>query len=469
MAFSSVQFLFVFLPLSLAVYWVCPRRLRNLVLDMFSLLFFAWAGLKGAAILALLICINWLGGLSLGRLAHKRPLLALLTVLNLAVLSGFRYAGFAAQTLNAVAPGLLPALSPALPLGISFYVLTAIGYCADVAAGRAEPEKSPLRFAVFLAFFGHGTSGPIVRYGQQAPQLDPCGQARCVSADRFCYGIKRLVLGLAKKALIADQMALIYARVTAVPAATLPAPILVLGYTAYMMQLYFDFSGYSDMAIGIGEFFGITLPENFDYPYLACSVGEYWRRWHISLSGWFRDYLYIPLGGSRCRLRRTCLNLLIVFALAGLWHGTAWKYLAFGLVHGVLLCLEHLGLRALLGQLPKFFQHLCTVVVLWGTLIIFGAPGLKEGLAVLRGIMSWQTGSKGYTLAAFADTKLLLILAASFLLCGPLQALSPRLKKALYERKAPSPAGMALLLVLLFLGLMRVMAGTYSAFSYFQL
>ena len=384
------------------------------------------------------------------------------------MLSGFRYAGFAAQTLNAVAPGLLPALSPALPLGISFYVLTAIGYCADVAAGRAEPEKSPFRFAVFLAFFGHGPSGPIVRYGQQAPQLDPCGQARCVSADRFCYGIKRLVLGLAKKAIIADQLALIYAKVAAVPAATLPAPILVLGYTAYMMQLYFDFSGYSDMAIGIGEFFGITLPENFDYPYLACSVGEYWRRWHISLSGWFRDYVYIPLGGSRCRLRRTCLNLLIVFALAGLWHGTAWKYLAFGLVHGALLCLEHLGLRALLGQLPKFFQHLCTVVVLWGTLIIFGAPGLKEGLAVLRGIMSWQTGSKGYTLAAFADTKLLLILAASFLLCGPLQALSPRLKKALYERKAPSPAGMVLLLVLLFLGLMRVTAGTYSAFIYFQ-
>lgn len=321
MAFSSVQFLFVFLPLALAVYWICPRRLRNVVLGAFSLLFFAWAGLKGAAILVLLAGINWLGGLSLGRLAHKRPLLTALVLLDLAVLGVFKYAGFAAETVNAFAPGLVPVLAPALPLGISFYVFTAIGYCADVAAGRAAPEKSPFRFAVFLAFFGHGPSGPIVRYGQQAPQLDPCGQARCVSADRFCYGIKRLVLGLAKKAIIADQLALIYAKVAAVPAATLPAPILVLGYTAYMMQLYFDFSGYSDMAIGIGEFFGITLPENFDYPYLACSVGEYWRRWHISLSGWFRDYVYIPLGGSRCRLRRTCLNLLIVFTLTGLWHG----------------------------------------------------------------------------------------------------------------------------------------------------
>lgn len=256
--------------------------------------------------------------------------------------------------------------------------------------GAPPQKKSPFRFTVFLAFFGHGPSGPIVRYGQQAPQLDPCGQARCVSADRFCYGIKRLVLGLAKKAIIADQLALIYAKVAAVPAATLPAPILVLGYTAYMMQLYFDFSGYSDMAIGIGEFFGITLPENFDYPYLACSVGEYWRRWHISLSGWFRDYLYIPLGGSRCRLRRTCLNLLIVFTLTGLWHGAAWQYVVFGLLHGVILCLERLGLGQLLNQMPKFFRHLYTVAVLWATLIIFGAPGLREGLAAWRGILTWQ-------------------------------------------------------------------------------
>ena len=235
-----------------------------------------------------------------------------------------------------------------------------------------------------------------------------------------------------------------------------------------MMQLYFDFSGYSDMAIGIGEFFGITLPENFDYPYLACSIGEYWRRWHMSLSGWFRDYVYIPLGGSRCRLRRTCLNLLIVFTLTGLWHGAAWQYVVFGLLHGLILCAERLGLRRALERLPRFFGHLYTVMVLWLTLVIFGAPGLKEGLAALWGIFTWQSGAKGYTLAAFADAKLLLILAVYFLLCGPLQALRPKLKEALYARKAPSLAGAAGLLALLFFGLMRVTAGTYSAFIYFQ-
>ena len=468
MAFSSVQFLFVFLPLALAVYYILPKRARNLVLCGFSLLFFAWSGLRGAALLVGLAALNWAGGLVLGRSARKRMWLTLLVSVNLGILALFKYAGFAAESVNTLFPGLLPVLTPALPLGISFYVFTAIGYCADLAAGRAEPARNPFRFFVFLAFFGHGPSGPIVRYAQQAPQLDPLGEERRVTADRFCYGIKRLVFGLAKKAVIADQLALIYQRVVSVPAETLPAPILVLGYVAYMLQLYFDFSGYSDMAIGIGSFFGLELPENFRYPYLAQSVGEYWRRWHISLSSWFRDYLYIPLGGSRCSTACTCRNLLIVFMLTGLWHGAAWQYVVFGLLHGALLCAERLGLRNLLEKLPAALRHLYTLVVLWLTLILFGAPGLQQGLAALAGIFRWQSGAPGYTLAAFADCKLLLILAAAVLLCGPLQTLLPRLQEALYTKKAPALPMMAGLLALLFLGLMRVTAGTYSAFIYFQ-
>lgn len=325
MAFSSVQFLFIFLPLSLAVYWLLPKALRNGALGAFSLLFFAWAGLKGAAILLALAAITWLGGLLLEKLPRKKPLLILLIAAHLAVLAAFKYAGFAARSINALVPDLLPVFAPALPLGISFYVFTAIGYLADVSCGKVAAARSPFRFFVFLAFFGHGPSGPIVRYDQQLPCLDAKAAERQVSLDRFCYGIKRFVLGLAKKAIIADQLALIYSRVTSVPAATVPAPALVLGYLAYMMQLYFDFSGYSDMAIGIGSFFGLELPENFNYPYLSCSVGEYWRRWHMSLSGWFRDYVYIPLGGSRCSLAKNCRNLLIVFLLTGLWHGAAWR------------------------------------------------------------------------------------------------------------------------------------------------
>ena len=356
--------------------WLLPKALRNGALGAFSLLFFAWAGLKGAAILLALAAITWLGGLLLEKLPRKKPLLILLIAAHLAVLAAFKYAGFAARSINALVPDLLPVFAPALPLGISFYVFTAIGYLADVSCGKVAAARSPFRFFVFLAFFGHGPSGPIVRYDQQLPCLDAKAAERQVSLDRFCYGIKRFVLGLAKKAIIADQLALIYSRVTSVPAATVPAPALVLGYLAYMMQLYFDFSGYSDMAIGIGSFFGLELPENFNYPYLSCSVGEYWRRWHMSLSGWFRDYVYIPLGGSRCSLAKNCRNLLIVFLLTGLWHGAAWQYVAFGLLHGVLLCLERLGLRKFLQCIPPFFAHAYTLVVLWFTLIIFGAHGL---------------------------------------------------------------------------------------------
>lgn len=468
MTFSSVQFLFVFLPLSLALYTLLPKSMRNVVLALFSLLFFAWSGLRGGALLVGMTAWNWLGGLLLSRVQQKKPWLILLVAGNLLVLGVFKYAGFVAQSVNVLFPNLLPVLSPALPLGISFYIFTAIGYCVDVAGGRVPPARNPLRFFVFLAFFGHGPSGPIVRYPQQRLQLDPCGELRRVSADRFCYGIKRLVFGLSKKVLIADQLSLIYQRVTSVPAETVPAPVLVLGYLAYMMQLYFDFSGYSDMAIGIGSFFGLELPENFNYPYLSQSVGEYWRRWHISLSSWFRDYLYFPLGGSHCSTARTCRNLLIVFMLTGLWHGAAWQYVAFGLLHGLLLCIERLGLLRLLEKLPAFFRHLYTLAAIWLTLILFGAPGLQQGLAAWRGIFHWQDGDPGYTLAPFADTKLLLILAAAILLCGPVQACFPRLKEALYTRKAPGLPMMAGLLVLLFFGLMRVTAGTYSAFIYFQ-
>lgn len=468
MAFSSVQFFFIFLPLALAVYYLLPRIARNAVLCLFSLVFFAWSGLRGAALLVGLAALNWAGGLALRRLSCKKPLLALLIAADLGVLALFKYAGFVAESVNALVPGLLPVLSPALPLGISFYVFTAIGYCVDVASGHVQPTRSPLKFFVFLAFFGHGPSGPIVRFGQQAPMLDPRGEPRRVTVERFSCGIKRFIFGLAKKALIADQLALIYQRVTSVPADTVPAPYLVLGYLAYMLQLYFDFSGYSDMAIGIGSFFGLDLPENFDYPYLAKSIGEYWRRWHISLSSWFRDYVYFPLGGSHCSTLCTCRNLLIVFILTGLWHGAAWQYVAFGLLHGLLLCLERLGLRPILEKLPGAVQHLYTVVVLWLTLIIFGAPGLAQGLGAWSGIFRWQDGEPGYTLAAFADAKLLLILAAAILLCGPLQALFPRLREACRDRSAPGVPMMAGLLVLFFFSLMRVTAGTYSAFIYFQ-
>ena len=468
MAFSSVQFLFVFLPLSLAVYWLCPKWLRNAVLAAFSLLFFAWAGLKGAAILVLLAGINWLGGLSLGRLAHKRPLLILLILLDLAVLGGFKYAGFAAETVNALVPGLLPVLSPALPLGLSFYVFTAIGYCADVAAGKVESEKNPIRFAVFLAFFGHGPSGPIVRYGQQAPQLDPGSETRRVSADRFCYGIKRFVLGLAKKAIIADQLALIYAKVASVPAATLPAPILVLGYTAYMMQLYFDFSGYSDMAIGLGLILGFHFPENFRYPYCAGSITEFWRRWHISLGSWFRDYLYIPLGGNRKGKERQLLNILLVWLATGLWHGADWTFVLWGLLYAALLTAEKLFLLRGLKKL-RVLNHIYVLLFVTLGFVLFDADSVRSAATSVCAMF----GGGGLPLAG--QESLYALRSGAVLLLSAAVGATP-LPRRLITAVQQKQAGRAVLAVLEPVGLCLLLAvctaflvdGSFNPFLYFR-
>lgn len=468
MAFSSVQFLFIFLPLSLAVYWLLPKALRNGALGAFSLLFFAWAGLKGAAILLALAAITWLGGLLLEKLPRKKPLLILLIAAHLAVLAAFKYAGFAARSINALVPDLLPVFAPALPLGVSFYVFTAIGYLADVSCGKVAAARSPFRFFVFLAFFGHGPSGPIVRYDQQLPCLDAKAAERQVSLDRFCYGIKRFVLGLAKKAIIADQLALIYSRVTSVPAATVPAPALVLGYLAYMMQLYFDFSGYSDMAVGLGRIFGFHFPENFRYPFLSGSVTEFWRRWHISLGSWFRDYVYIPLGGSRCSRSRWLLNVLLVWGLTGLWHGAAWNFVLWGLFFAVLLAAEKLWYGHRLEK-TRLLKHLYMLPLLAVSFVLFNAadlPAAGQQIAALFGFGGLPAAGVEslYYLRSYAVVLVIALLGATPL---PTKAVQ-RLRDTSAGNAVLSVTEPVALVLLLAVCTAYLVDGSFNPFLYFR-
>lgn len=468
MAFSSVQFLFIFLPLSLAVYWLLPKALRNGALGAFSLLFFAWAGLKGAAILLALAAITWLGGLLLEKLPRKKPLLILLIAAHLAVLAAFKYAGFAARSINALVPDLLPVFAPALPLGVSFYVFTAIGYLADVSGGKVAAARSPFRFFVFLAFFGHGPSGPIVRYDQQLPCLDAKAAERQVSLDRFCYGIKRFVLGLAKKAIIADQLALIYSRVTSVPAATVPAPALVLGYLAYMMQLYFDFSGYSDMAVGLGRIFGFHFPENFRYPFLSGSVTEFWRRWHISLGSWFRDYVYIPLGGSRCSRGRWLLNVFLVWGLTGLWHGAAWNFVLWGLFFAVLLAAEKLWYGHGLEK-TRLLKHLYMLPLLAVSFVLFNAadlPAAGQQIAALFGFGGLPASGVEslYYLRSYAVVLVIALLGATPL---PAKAVQ-RLRDTSAGSAVLSVAEPVALVLLLAACTAYLVDGSFNPFLYFR-
>ena len=466
MVFSSLIFLFFFLPAALFCYYIVPQnfiRVRNAVLLLFSLFFYFYGEPRLIGMLIFSILMNYLFGLSM-RSTYREPLLILCVIANLSLLGVFKYLNFFISSADSLFGLGIPVPDIVMPIGISFYTFQALSYVIDVYRREVPPQHDPFSLALYVSMFPQLIAGPIVRYHDVNVQL----AVRKHSFAQFSEGISRFLFGLSKKVLLSNVFAQIADGVFKYAPSELSAAGAWMGAIGYTLQIYFDFSGYSDMAIGLGKMFGFEFLENFNYPYISKSFTEFWRRWHISLSSWFRDYVYIPLGGSRCRLRRTCLNLLIVFALTGLWHGAAWQYVVFGLLHGIILCMERLGLRRALEQLPRLFRHLYTVVLLWLTLVIFGAPGLSEGLAVLKGIFTWQSGAKGYTLAAFADTKLLLILAASFLLCGPVQALCPKLKAALYAKKAPSPAGMAGLLVLLFLGLMRVTAGTYSAFIYFQ-
>ena len=425
--------------------------------------------LWGTALLLVFVLFNWLAGLALARADRARkPLLAACVAVDLAVLGVFKYAGFVTQNLDALLPGLVPVVSIALPLGLSFYTFQGISYCVDVARGDTPPERNPVRFFLYMAFFAHVVSGPILRYGDQAPMLDPAGEARRVTLDRFCHGIKRFTLGLAKKVLLADQLGLIHSQVTDTAAARLPAPVLLLGCTAYLFQLYYDFSGYSDMAVGLGEMFGLTLPENFRYPFLSRSIGEFWRRWHITLGAWFRQYLYFPLGGSRRGTARTCLNLFVVFLCTGIWHGAAWQFVAFGVWHGLLSCAERLGLSRLLDRLPRWVSHVYLAADVWVGFVFFGAPGLSQALAQLAGILTWQAGDAGMTFAAFFGVREILLLITAAALCGPVQTLCPRLKDWLWERREPRPLGTALLLVLLFCSVVLMTANNYQGFIYAQ-
>lgn len=469
MSFSTVQFLFVFLPLAWAAFFVLPVRARSAALAVLSLLFCLWGEAPAAGLLAGFTVFHWLAGLALERCPRgRRALLAAAVAADLALLGGFKYLGFITRNLAAVWPGAVPVLDIALPLGLSFYTFQGISYCVDVARGQAPAQRSVLRLFLYFAFFGHVVSGPILQYREHAAGLDPLAPQRQVSLDRFCGGIRRFTLGLAKKVILADQLALLHNQMLSVQAERLPAPVLLLGCTAYTLQLYFDFSGYSDMAVGLGEMFGLKMPENFDYPLLSRSIGEFWRRWHISLGAWFRQYLYFPLGGSRCSKARTALNLFLVFLCTGIWHGAAWQFVAFGVWHGALAAAERLGLGAWLERRPGWLRRVYLLAAVWVGFVLFGAPGLAAALAQLRGILTWQAGDAGLTFASFFGLREIVLLLAAAALCGPVQALCPRLKAWLRGEREVGALGTAVLLGLLFLSITLVTAGNYQGFIYAQ-
>ena len=429
MVFSSVTFLFFFLPIVLVAYHLSPRPLRNAVLLLASLVFYAWGAGVIVVLLVISIAVNGALGLGVERAMEAglrrraQLLLGIAVIANVASLAWFKYANFAVETLDgalgAIGQAGLPWTAVLLPIGISFYTFHSLSYLMDVYRGTARHLANPIDYALYIAFFPQLIAGPIVRFHEIRDQL----VARTETAGQFAAGVYRFCHGLGKKVLIADTVAPIADAAFATPTGELNTMTALVGVTAYAVQLYFDFSGYSDMALGIAQMFGIHLPENFARPYGARSITEFWRRWHMSLSRWFRDYLYIPLGGNRGSPLLTYRNLIIVFLVTGLWHGAAWTFVLWGAFHGLMLLVERAtgvgrgdqpdDRRDILGQV----RTISLVLVAW---ILFRSPDLPYAVGYIQALLR-PGGSLPLAVALALDP-----LAAIALLVGASSVLLPR-------------------------------------------
>jgi alginate O-acetyltransferase complex protein AlgI len=410
MLFSSVTFLFYFLPCFLALYYLLPWK--NTTLLVGSLVFYAWGEPRFVPLLMLSALLNYGFGYAIGRARGSRRLLLWLGIsANLAALAYYKYAGFFVNTWNTLAApweGAIAVPEIVLPLGISFFTFQGISYLIDVYRKDIEVQSSFWRFAMYKAMFPQLIAGPIVRYSQIADEIN----SRVVDNARFGRGLQQFIIGLAQKVLIANSVALAADQVFAVNPALLPVSTAWLGIACYSVQIFYDFAGYSNMAIGIGHMLGFTYPPNFQQPYAAHSVTQFWRCWHISLSTWFRDYLYIPMGGNRGSGARTYFNLALVFVLCGLWHGAAWTFILWGLWHGVLLVIERLSLGKLLERLPRLAGHAYTLLAVMLGWVLFRADNLGHawgywralfGLSPLNGpAHPWQMYALPSTLTALA-------------------------------------------------------------------
>ncbi len=400
MVFSSVLFLFRFLPIFMICYFLVPRKMKNLVLFLGSLVFYAW----GEPVYIFLMLFSTISDYVWGRLIEEyrgkdrsRIFLLCSIGINLFILGFFKYADFLLQTVNTVFGTSIPLLKLPLPIGISFYTFQTMSYVIDVYRGDTKAQRNILQFGVYVTMFPQLIAGPILKYHQVERYL----QDRRTDLDAISYGVKRFVTGLAKKVLLANNLGLLWKQVTELGNEQMSILMAWLGIAAFALQIYFDFSGYSDMAIGLGAVLGFHFPENFNYPYVATSVKDFWHRWHISLSTWFKEYVYIPLGGNRKGLPRQLFNILVVWMLTGIWHGAGWNFLFWGLWFALFLILEKLFLGEVLESVPKVFGRIYTLAVVLISWVFFALESPGEILAYLQAMFGMNGIGPVNSLAMF--------------------------------------------------------------------
>lgn len=469
MVFSSVVFIFIFLPTTLILYKLASFtkniRLQNVVLLICSLVFYAWGGLQYFFLLLVLLVINYLCGLWIAGSIHKRLPLIVSLMINIGTLFVFKYFNFFISNLEQLQSQFsgqevsfgLPQLP--LPIGISFFTFQIISYLIDLYRGQIPVQKNILNLMLYVVMFPQLIAGPIVRY----TEIETAIHHRETSAFLEKRGLQRFILGLSKKVLLADSLG-IFVNIAFAQSSNLNVVWAWLGAICYTLQIYIDFSGYSDMAIGLGQVFGFHFNENFNYPYTSKSIQEFWRRWHISLSSWFRDYVYIPLGGSRCAPWKIYRNLLIVFILTGIWHGAAWQFLIWGLYHGLFLILERLGLGKFLEKLPAVVRHLYTLVVVIIGFVFFRADSLPQATSFILRMFT-------FNLQEIANIQILSNLSGAFLFFLLLSVIiSMPVFVKVKKVRFPAKEAICSLLSLLLLGISIcfIVSTAFNPFIYFK-
>ncbi|MCC8137340.1 MAG: MBOAT family protein [Clostridiales bacterium] len=472
MVFSSLLFLFRFLPAVLLCYYLVPRPLRNFVLFLFSMIFYAWGEPVYIILMIVSILVSYAGGIAVDamkradRPAAAKTALIVSLAASLSLLAFFKYADFAIDTVNMLTGAGFQLLNLALPIGISFYTFQTMSYTIDVYRGDARVQKNLISYGTYVVMFPQLIAGPIVRY----KTIDEKLRSRQESVEEFALGAQRFLIGLGKKVLLANNAGELWETVSAMTVSEMPALTAWLGLAAYTMQIYFDFSAYSDMAIGLGHMFGFAFPENFNYPYISKSITEFWRRWHISLSTWFREYVYIPLGGNRVSVGRHIMNLMIVWLLTGIWHGASWNFVLWGAYYGVLLVAEKYIFGKYLERLPSILRHMyCMLFVMLGwDLFVFGS--LSESMAYMRALF----GGFG---AGVLNTQTVYLLCNNFVLLICLILGCTRAPKRLGERfcarfgadnRVMTAARTLLLAGIFLLSLAWLVDASYNPFLYFR-
>ncbi len=466
MVFSSLTFLCVFFPVVFLLYYLIPSTIaKNFLLIISSLLFYAYGEPVYVILMIGSASMNYLYGLWLERTGKRKLILTVAVCTNFLILGIFKYADMLIHTCNYLTGADIPLLKVSLPIGISFFTFQALSYVVDVYRGQVRAQKNYGNMLLYISFFPQLIAGPIVKYHDIEQQISN----RKYDVEELAAGFRRFIAGLSKKVLLSNVVALTADAVFAAELSQVNILSAWLGAVSYLFQIYFDFSGYSDMAIGLGHMFGFTFQENFNYPYISCSVQEFWRRWHISLSTWFKEYLYIPLGGNRKGKARTYMNKLIVFFCTGLWHGASWTFVVWGLYHGIFLLLE--GILPI-KKLPKLLGHIYTLLVVCAGFVIFRADTLYQGAALIGKMftgMSFGPEAMSFALRQW-NPLLVLVLVICIIASCPVKHLGrmfpEQYRKAVYRILTPGAyAGSILLLVLC---VMSLSSGTYNPFIYFR-